>query len=217
MLIRELNARKGTILPRTVRQNLCQRMQGKKGMGVLGARDVLLNWTIGSMPMIAEEYGVKLQVIDGIQHYRFGFVQAENLIRVSNTDNFAEDPGKKMIALFTSVHDIGRMMVGSGASVDRYPGQSNFLHPVVGAMMLREAFEPVMRELANDIVNLLNALVTTAERHTLSIGLTASQVEKQRISEIEVSPYHLSRGALLMADVEMGKYGKYAHLVALAD
>ncbi|NQT30567.1 MAG: hypothetical protein HQ596_08340 [Candidatus Saganbacteria bacterium] len=216
MLITKLNARSENLLPQAVRLDLRHRIK-KKSMDVLKARDILLSWAIGSMPQIAKEYGVEGQELDGIQHYRFGFVQAENLIRISGTKNFAEDPEKKMIALFTSIHDIGRMMVGSGASKDIYGAQGNFFHPIVGAMMLREAFEPLMRELTSDVATLLDALVTTAERHTLSIGLVASYCENQRLSQLNASPYSAHKDALLMADVEMGKYGKYAHLVALAD
>ncbi|MBN3032807.1 MAG: hypothetical protein JW873_01795 [Candidatus Saganbacteria bacterium] len=228
MLIDKLNSRIGQLLPRDVKLDLRHQM-APKGLDVSQARNRLLNWVIGAMPQIAGEYGVMGQDVDGIQHYRFGFVQAEKLIAISKTDNFSEDAEKKMVALFTAVHDLGRMMVGSGASklpteikddatAREFIQQGNFLHPIAGAMMLREAFEPLAEDISNDLASLLKALVTTAERHTLSIGLMTSALQEHGIDRLNARPYFQRTGSLLMADAySLGEYGKYAHLVALAD
>ena len=217
MLIKELNNRKGALLPEPVKQNFLALKLTRRGLEVPEATTKLLHWVISSMPEIAAIYGIRGQVLDGFQHYRFGFTQAENLIDLTQTHNFSENIDREMIALFTAVHDLGRMMVGSGASIDHYKIQGSFLHPIVGAMILREVIEPIWMDLSEDMIALFKALITTAERHTLSIGLMASIVKAQRINEIETAPYHLYNGDLLMVHIEMGKYGKYAHLIALAD
>jgi hypothetical protein len=168
------------------------------------------------MPNIAAHHCVEqAQVIDSLQHYRFGYRQAENLIVASG----AVGIDYELLGLFTIVHDIGRMMVGSGASKFRYPRMAgNLLHPVVGAIMLREAFRPLRDHVADRVWQLLEALVCTAERHTLSIGLTATAVQKSQLPTLNIAPYHGLRGALLLVDAPISpEFAKYGHLVALAD
>jgi hypothetical protein len=217
LLINKLNASKGNLIPLEKKQALWQKFQGRKGLGLSAARDLLLNWVLDSQPLIAGRHGVADQAADTLQHYRFGLVQADNLIELAKTNIFAEDPSRKMLALFTSVHDLGRLLVGSGASCDKYPAEGNLLHPIVGAMMLRETFAPLQSEISGELLDLFQALVITAERHTLSLGLMPSQVAARNIPGIEAQPYQNFKGSLLMSDVEMGTYGKYAHLAALAD
>jgi hypothetical protein len=198
-----------------------------KNLTAFQARDVLLPWLIDVMPKIAEKHDVPLQVQDGLQHYRFGVTQAKRLITLTGTKNFnkEENTGDRMIALFTAVHDIGRMMTGSGASIDidsmspedmkAYLFEGNFLHPIVGAMMLREAFDPIISEMSPDSRELVNALIYTAERHSLSIGIMPNVMTDMKIRQIP--GYKNGPERLLLVDANMGKYGKYAHLIALAD
>jgi hypothetical protein len=168
------------------------------------------------MPSIAAYHGVKLdQVIDSLQHYRFGFRQAQNLVSAHGEVSF--DP--ELVGVFTIVHDLGRMMVGSGASAFRYPPEDgNLLHPVVGALMLREAFAVVREFAAPRVQQMLEALEFTAERHTLSIGLTQEVVHKTKLATLRYPPYFGSDEPLFLASAPMSpEFSRYAHLVALAD
>ncbi|MEI7048743.1 hypothetical protein, partial [Klebsiella pneumoniae] len=87
---------------------------------------------------------------------------------------------------FTIIHDIGRMMVGSGASEFRYPElDGSLLHPVIGALMLTEAFSQLPGAISGKVRKLLKALEYTAERHTRSIGLTRETVKKWQLAKLE--------------------------------
>jgi|GEM_PF-3145932 len=214
-LINALNSGKGALMPSNVKRTLASRLSSGNAT-VPEARNVLLNWTISSMPQIAEMHGVSGQETDSLQHYRFGFHQAERLIERAGLPKLSPD-SREMLALFTGVHDMGRLMVGSGASADKYGASGNFLHPIAGAIMLREAFDPIAERSSSDLQKLFYALVMTAERHTLSYGLPASIVDAQGIHLIDQEPYMGYKGPLFLADVSLGEYSRFAHLVALAD
>jgi hypothetical protein len=215
-LIRYINANKGALLPDTVKSELRNQLAGRKNLRFSEARKVLLNWAVWAMPIIAEKHKVANQAIDSLQHYRFGFVQAERLIKRSGAPKLSSDD-LETLNLFNSVHDMGRLMVGSGASKDEYGEQGSLLHPIVGALMLREAFDPIAVEANSDLTKLFRALVMTTERHTMSFGLSPSVVEKYKIHTIAAEPYYGFKGSLFLADVEMGSFTRCAHLVALAD
>lgn len=211
-LIKYINANRGALLPVIVKNKLRNELAESKNMCLKKAQRILLNWTVWAMPIIAEKYNVTDQAIDSLQHYRFGSVQAEHLIKRSGASAFSSED-LETFTLFNGVHDIGRMMVGSPASKDIYGKQGALLHPIVGAVMLREAFDGIAVEKASDLAELFRALVMTAERHTMSIGLSCSTVAKFNIDTIK----GYSTNSLYLADAEMEPFGRFAHLVALAD
>ena len=211
-LIDELN-QKRKLMPHEVMDDLVRQFQEEPDVCVSSVARLLSIWCVESMPNIAAYHGVEqTQVIDSLQHYRFGMRQAQNLTVASGTDI----PDYELLSLFTIFHDIGRMMVGSGASKFRYPAMDgNLLHPVVGAIMLRQAFSVIDDSLNPPIRQLLEALVYTTERHTLSIGLTKTAVDKSNISKLI---YYEDIESLLLVDAAISSdYVRYAHLVALAD
>ncbi len=190
-------------------------------------RDVILNWVVESMPEIADYYNTPhIQVWDSIQHYRFGFIQADKLWGASPDLQEITEDDKKYIALFTCVHDIGRLMVGGGASKNMYPvnDEGYILHPVIGAAMLREAFVPIMGDGAG-ADDLLSSLISVTERHRLSVGMTGSEIERANIRDI-TGYENCERLMLYDAMSTKGNnnprgtrnpFSVYAHIVAMAD
>ncbi|MFA5104588.1 MAG: hypothetical protein WC527_05380 [Candidatus Margulisiibacteriota bacterium] len=220
MLIAEINARVSsqTMLPPRVKSSFHNALAS--GNMVSSVLRPLTFWVIGSMPEIAKHHGVRSdQVLDSLQHYRFGFVQAQRLIDASGSGKFSRMEGENLLlSLFEGVHDIGRMMVGSAATQDMYPenNEGNMLHPIVGAMMLREACSSVTSGIPPMVSGLLKALIATVERHTLSRGLPASALASFGVTQI--SPWYSSGSHLWLSKADMPQiYKKYAHLIAFAD
>jgi len=215
-LMKYLNQRR-PLLPTVVTASLVKEFTGKCAMCVSAAVRQLLVWCVQSMPDMADDPHVReCQVLDSLQHYRFGFHQAQSLISAFGVTSFDNE----MVGLFTIIHDIGRLMVGSGASKPRYPShrQGDILHPIVGAIMLREAFQPLRGRVASEVRELLNSLIYTVERHTLSIGLMATTLQNCGLARLEIPPYQGHRSSLLLIDAPMAPaFAQYAHLVALAD
>ena len=238
MLIERLNIRAGNLLPRQVKNILTRTFTNQVVAGRTRAENVLLRWALDAMPAIAEYHGVpSTQVIDSIQHYRFGIVQALRLLKAGGNTNVAAQMGyEERIALFTAIHDIGRMMVGSGASkivdfegrlhpldedstLKKAREEGNLAHPIVGALMLEEAFSPLFGIVKDDIAGLLRSLISTTERHSIAVGIQSFFVRAQRIGQLRDPRYHDKDGSLFLADDPQlhPAYHIYAHLVALAD
>lgn len=223
MLAAEINTRVNsrTMLPQSVKASFSSALSS--GRTIPAVIRPLTSWVVGAMPAIAQYHGIRPdQVIDSLQHYRFGFVQAKRLLDAKKTEKFSQGiygPYEEdLIALFESVHDLGRMMVGSAATRDMFSdkNEGNMLHPIVGAMMLREASSSVTFRVSPLVSGLVRALIATAERHTLSIGLPASAVAAFGLDQI--SPWYSSGGSLWLKDGDMPEiYKKYAHLIAFAD
>ncbi|MEK7377099.1 MAG: hypothetical protein AABZ57_08090 [Candidatus Margulisiibacteriota bacterium] len=223
-LVEALNIKRGRLLPPVVKQRFVHDLrQGEMSMGISRMRDILLDWTLQSMPEIADHHGIPLsQVRDTIQHYRFGFVQAEKIWAAVPWLPPITKEDKRFIALFTCVHDIGRMMTGSGASEDRYAAdmEGNLLHPIAGAQMLKEVyFHSDFKARNGEQTTFLQALDAVTERHTLSVGIPNANMEKGHVREIIG---YESRQSLMLYDsmVEMcfrNPFSLYTHLVAMAD
>jgi len=90
------------------------------------------------------------------------------------------------------------------------------LHPIVGAIMLKEAFSLLRGRKDGSHDGLFTALEYTAERHTRSIGLTPKVVEACEVWRLDS---YEDVDCLLLAGVEglTEEFARYAHLVALAD
>ena len=211
-LIDELN-KDGELLPPEVKDDLMRRSAELKNVDC--AVPILSVWCVESMPNIAAYHNVdQSQVIDSLQHYRFGVRQAENLTMALGGGEL----DRNLLGLFTIIHDIGRMMVGSGASRFSYPPlEGALLHSIVGASMLKQAFSPLRKSGVDEAVDeLLKALEYTAERHTRSIGLTPQAATACNLSRLKS---YAGCEWLLLAEAKglSGKFARYAHLVALAD
>ena len=151
------------------------------------ARNLLLQWMIYTMPRIATKmnrtykdqegrvhqvnnFRVDHQVLDTIQSCRAAMDRADDLIEVFKLNDGYLKYDRETLALFIVAQEMGRMVVGSQLTAKNYGLEEEFLHPLVGGLILKEAFQPLEKIVEGRAADLLHDLVVATERHWQAIG-----------------------------------------------